>query len=144
MNKSLKVKIGLNDYQIKKLKRAFKKNEDVNLKFSNKQLQEDTYEIAVNVGQIKKIMSAIKSKNKRGVVLKLSNKQIGGFLPLLLASLPSLATVLGAAGTGAASGAAAWGTKKALDAISGDGLIPIGSQRGRGNKHFFKKKKTNF
>ena len=132
MNKSVKIKIGLNDYQISKLKRAFKKNEPVSLKFSNKQLQEDTYEVNVSVQQMKRLISAMKSKAKRGIILKLTNKQVGGFLPALMPLLPTLIS-------GVLSGAAGYGTTKALDAITGNGLYRLG-QTGKG----VKKKNKNF
>ena len=128
-SKLVKIKIGLNDYQISKLKRAFKKGEDVSLKFSNKQLQEDTYEVNVTIPQMKRLISAMKSKAKRGIILKLSSTQVGGFLPFILPTLM----------TGVLSGAAGYGTTKALDAITGNGLYRLG-QTGKG----VKKKNKNF
>ena len=79
-----------------------------------------------------------------GADLKLSKTQIaamkkdGGIIPLL-AAIPGLIaaaapTVLGALGTGALSGAAGYGVKKALEAASGKGLRLGPPRRGAGMK----------
>jgi len=102
-----KVGVYLSEGQQNKLKNAYKNGEEVSLQI--KKEMPANYTMNLTKTQIKHI-----NDNKRITISKTQLKQNGGILPFLI-------PLLGALATGVASGAAGWGTKKALDKISGSG-----------------------
>ena len=119
--------------QLSKLKSAKKNSKAVAIRFSNSQIFKDSgHEIEVSPEQYKKLLSASKSKAKRGCVLSFSVNQVqsGGFLNLLL---------------GALAGPLISGISNAIQGkrFFGDGIVPLGGglvplggsrQRGSGKK----------
>ena len=95
-------KVYLSDGQQNKLKSAFQKGEKVSLQIDK--TKAPNFKMRLTETQINQIKN-----NKR---ITVSKTQLGGVLPFLI-------PLLGALATGVASGAAGWGTKKALDKISG-------------------------
>ena len=131
---SIKVKLDLSKQQLSKLKSANKKNnKSASIRFSNEQIfKESGHEIEISPEQYKKLLSASKSKSKRGCVLSFSASQVqsGGFLPMLLSAL---------------AGPLISGISNAIQGkrFFGDGLVPLGNgliplggsrQRGSGKK----------
>lgn len=108
MSNYIKSKIYLSEGQISKFKSALKNDKDVTLQIDL--TKSPNYDIYLTKTQIDKI-----TKGKRITLSKTQLKKNGGFLPFLIPILASLAT-------GALSGTAAWGAKKALDKISGSGF----------------------
>jgi hypothetical protein len=120
---SVKVKLTFNPVQIKKMKRAMKKNEGVNIRLSKNQLlTTNGVDTVVSHQTYKKIVSAHKAG--RGFVLKLDNKMVGGVLPALIALLSALGPALA---TGVATAGASFATKKVLDSVFPD------KQEGKGD-----------
>ncbi len=118
--------------QLSKLKSAKKNNKSASIRFSNEQIfKESGHEIEISPEQYKRLLSASKSKNKRGCVLSFSASQVqsGGFLPMLLSAL---------------AGPLISGISNAIQGkrFFGDGLVPFGGgliplggkQRGSGKK----------
>ena len=119
--------------QLSKLKSAKKNNKSASIRFSNEQIfKESGHEIEISPEQYKKLLSASKSKSKRGCVLSFSASQVqsGGFLPMLLSAL---------------AGPLISGISNAIQGkrFFGDGLVPLGNglvplggsrQRGSGKK----------
>ena len=130
---SIKVKLDMSKQQLSKLKSAKKNNKAVAIRFSNNQIfKESGHEIEVSPEQYKKLLSASKSKAKRGCVLSFTQSQVqsGGFLPMILSAL---------------AGPLISGISNAIQGkrFFGDGLVPLGSglvplggsrQRGSGKK----------
>jgi hypothetical protein len=135
---SIKVKLDMSKQQLSKLKSAKKNSKAVSIRFSNSQIfKESGHEIEVSPEQYKKLLSASKSKAKRGCVLSFSASQVqsGGFLGLLASLLPTLI-----------SGVSNIANHKNF--FTGDGLVPFGGgivplggsrQRGSGKKSTKKK-----
>ena len=100
------VKIYLSENQQDKIKNAFKNGQEVTLQIKH---QPPNYTLKLTKTQINRI------NNGKRITLSVNQvKQHGGFLPFLM-------PLLGALATGVASGAAGWGTRKALNKISGSG-----------------------
>ena len=130
---SIKVKLDMSKQQLSKLKSAKKNSKAVAIRFSNSQIfKESGHEIEVSPEQYKKLLSASKSKAKRGCVLSFTQSQVqsGGFLGLLASLLPTLI-----------SGVSNLANHKNF--FTGDGLVPLGGglvplggsrQRGSGKK----------
>jgi hypothetical protein len=130
---SIKVKMDMSKQQLAKLRSAKKNNKSASIRFSNEQIfKESGHEIEISQEQYKKLLSASKSKNKRGCVLSFSASQVqsGGFLPMLLSAL---------------AGPLISGISNAIQGkrFFGDGLVPLGNgliplggsrQRGSGKK----------
>jgi hypothetical protein len=111
---SVKVKLGMSKQQLAKLRSAKKNNRAVSIRFSNDQIfSQSGVEVEVSPEQYKKLLSASKSKAKRGATISFSASQVqsGGFLPMLLGALagPLLGSLIG-----------------------GNGIVPLGNQRGKG------------
>ena len=121
--KDVKIMLGLTEQQIKKLKASHKKGKDVSLRLSHNQLKDNSYEVQLTYEQYKKVVSALKSKD-RGVSLKFSHKQVGGFLGTL-ASLVGPYLVNGLVN---ASQGKNFFTGKGL-VQPGNGMVPIGRQK---------------
>jgi hypothetical protein len=130
---SIKVKLDMSKQQLSKLKSAKKNSKAVAIRFSNSQIfKESGHEIEVSPEQYKKLLSASRSKAKRGCVLSFSASQVqsGGFLPMLLSALAGPLI----------SGISNLANHKNF--FSGDGLVPFGgglvplgsTQRGTGKK----------
>ncbi|GFU20151.1 uncharacterized protein TNCV_2557411 [Trichonephila clavipes] len=100
--------------QIAKLKSAYRKGEEVSLQIDK--TKTPNYDMHLTPTQITQI-----GKGKRITISKTQLKKTGGFLPFLAPFLPALIAGAKALALGAASGAAGWGAKKALDKISGSG-----------------------
>ena len=139
----VQINISLSKSHEAKVKAAKKKGIPVILRVSHQQLVNGgPHKIDLSQEQFKKVSSAIRSKNKRGVQLTLSNQQVGGLFPLLALAMPAIIAGSKAAALGAAGAAGA----AAVDAIAGkgmrplgsgmrplgSGLVPLGSKRGRG------------
>jgi hypothetical protein len=130
---SIKVKMDMSKQQLAKLRSAKKNNKSASIRFSNEQIfKESGHEIEISPEQYKKLLSASKSKAKRGCVLSFSASQVqsGGFLGLLASLLPTLI-----------SGVSNIANHKNF--FTGDGLVPLGNglvplggsrQRGSGKK----------
>jgi hypothetical protein len=130
---SIKVKMDMSKQQLSKLKSAKKNNKPASIRFSNEQIfKESGHEIEISPEQYKKLLSASKSKSKRGCVLSFSASQVqsGGFLPMILSAL---------------AGPLISGISNAIQGkrFFGDGLVPLGGglvplggsrQRGSGKK----------
>ena len=85
---SVKVKILFTKNQASKLKSAHKNGKSVAIRLSNEQLfHSKGVDVSVSQDIYKKMLSASKSKGKRGIQVVLNHNMIGGFLPLLLAAL---------------------------------------------------------
>lgn len=134
---SLKVKIGLNENQLRKINSAYKKKGDVAIILKNDQLLLDKggVEIDVKPEQYKKILSAKNSKAKRGLKINLSSdlkhNQAGGFIFSMVGLISAITSAAVASAPAVAAGSAtavgAYTTKKALEAIGGEGLTLPGS-----------------
>jgi len=116
--------------QLSKLKSAKKNNKSASIRFSNEQIfKESGHEIEISPEQYKKLLSASKSKAKRGCVLSFSASQVqsGGFLPMILSALagPLISGI-----SNAIQGKRFFG-----DGIVplGNGLVPLGGSRQRGS-----------
>ena len=83
----VKIKLNLTPLQLSKLKSGHKNNRNVSIRVSHSQLVSGSHEVIVSQVQLKKIMSAMKSKSQRGVQLEFTPVQLGGFLPLILGAL---------------------------------------------------------
>jgi len=120
---SVKVKLGMSKQQLAKLRSAKKNNRAVSIRFSNDQIfSQNGVEVEESPEQYKKLLSASKSKAKRGATLSFSASQVqsGGFLPMLLGALaPTLISGI----------ANAVGGK---NFFTGEGIVPLGNQRGKG------------
>jgi hypothetical protein len=130
---SIKVKMDMSKQQLAKLRSAKKNNKSASIRFSNEQIfKESGHEIEISPEQYKKLLSASKSKAKRGCVLSFSASQVqsGGFLPMILSAL---------------AGPLISGISNAIQGkrFFGDGLVPLGGglvplggsrQRGSGKK----------
>ncbi|GFX52529.1 uncharacterized protein TNCV_4325451 [Trichonephila clavipes] len=108
--------------QIAKLKSAYRKGEEVSLQIDK--TKTPNYDMHLTPTQITQI-----GKGKRITISKTQLKKTGGFLPFLAPFLPALIAGAKALALGAASGAAGWGAKKALDKISGSGCKKIPLER---------------
>ncbi|GFV34667.1 uncharacterized protein TNCV_1449711 [Trichonephila clavipes] len=111
MSNYVKTKIHLSDHQIAKLKSAYRKGEEVSSQIDK--TKTPNYDMHLTPTQI--------GKGKRITLSKTQLKKTGDFLPFLAPFLPALIAGAKALALGAASGAASWGAKKALDKISGSG-----------------------
>jgi hypothetical protein len=100
----IETKIDLSEYQIKKIGDALLKNHiPVRIRLSYKQIAgKGGYEIRIYNAQKQKLDES--KKLKKGLVLELNHERIktGGFLPALIAAIPSIIEILG--GLGAAAG----------------------------------------
>ena len=86
-------KVTLSDYQIDKLKTAYKQRGTVNIRFRYEQLLKGTHYILLTEDQMK-LLTKAKAKRK-GITLDISYEQLqqnhsGGFLPLVFAGLGAL------------------------------------------------------
>ena len=110
-----KVKVLFTEGQIKKMKTAHNKGRVVSLRLANEQLFHDKgVDVEVSDVQHKKMMSAKKSKAKRGYTLELSPTQIGGFLQFLIPFLPAIGEALLTGAAGAAGAEAVTAISKAI------------------------------
>jgi hypothetical protein len=128
---SIKVKMDMSKQQLSKLKSAKKNNKSASIRFSNEQIfKESGHEIEISPEQYKKLLSASKSKSKRGCVLSFSASQVqsGGFLPMLLSALagPLISGI-----SNAIQGKRFFGD--GLVPLGGGGLVPLGGSRQRGS-----------
>lgn len=127
----VQINISLSKSHEAKVKAAKKKGNPVVIRVSHQQLVNGgPHKIDLSPEQFKKVSSAIRSKNKRGVQLTLSNQQIGGLFPLLALAMPAIIAGSKAAALGAA-GAAGAATVDAIvgkgHCMEGDGMRPLGS-----------------
>ena len=114
-----KVQVKFTAGQAKKLKTGHKKGNSVSVRLTNDQLfHPEGVHVEVSEAQHKKMVSAKKSKGKRGYTLVLSPTQIGGFLNFLIPLLPAIGEALL---TGAAATAASEGVSAISRAIQGKG-----------------------
>lgn len=113
---SVKVKILLTKPQAAKLKSGHKNSKSVSIRLSNDQLfNESGVDVELSQEQYKRVLSASKSKAKRGVQLEFSPNQVGGFLPMLLGALaPTLISGIANAVAG-------------KNFFTGEGMAPLGS-----------------
>lgn len=116
MSSYIKTKVHLSDHQIAKLRSAYQKGEEVSLQIDK--TKAPNYDIHLTPTQINQI-----GKGKRITISKTQLKKTGGFLPFLAPFIPALIAGAKALALGAASGAAGWGAKKALDKMSGSGCV---------------------
>ena len=128
------VELPLTDSQIYKLGYAIQNHLPVNLKISTIK-QGQSIPLLLTQRQINSIQK--KSATRNGFMLKLSSTQIskmkkqGGFLPAIIAALPTIGsfllnTALPALASGALSGAAGLAVNEIGKKIRGEGLYPIG------------------
>ena len=118
---TIQIKINLTQHQISKLKHAQKNKKSVTLRFAHQQLTlMGKHTINITPTQYKKVLSAQKSKARRGVQLTFSAGQIGGFLSALLAAVAP--TVV--------KGIINLTQKKNF--FAGDGMRPTKKKRGNG------------
>lgn len=95
MNTNVKVKLDFTEDQAAKLRRAHKANRPVSIRLAHHQLfSNNGVDVELTHEKYKKVLSAYKSKNQRGVQITFESHQIGGFLPFLI---PLLATLGGVA-----------------------------------------------
>ena len=95
MNTNVKVKLDFTPDQAAKLRRAHKANRPVSIRLAHHQLfSNNGVDVELTHEKYKKVLSAYKSKNQRGVQITFESHQVGGFLPFLL---PLLATLGGIA-----------------------------------------------
>lgn len=114
-----KIQVKFTPGQAKKLKTGHKKGNSVSVRLTNEQLfHPEGVHVEVSEVQHKKMLSAKKSKGKRGYTLVLSPTQIGGFLQFLIPFLPAIGEALL---TGAAATAASEGVSAISRAIQGKG-----------------------
>ena len=113
---SVKVKLLLTKPQSLKLKSAHKKGVSTSIRLANDQLFNDAgVDVELSEQQFKKVLSASKSKAKRGVQLEFSPNQVGGLLPMLLGALaPTLISGIANAVAG-------------KNFFTGEGMQPMGS-----------------
>lgn len=110
-----KVQIKFTAGQSKKLKAGHKKGNSVSVRLTNDQLfHPEGIHVEVSQEQHKKMVSAKKSKGKRGYTLVLSPTQIGGFLQFLIPFLPAIAEGLLTGAAGAAGAEAVTAISKAI------------------------------
>lgn len=107
--------IYLSEGQVKKIKSAINKNESVNLRIDGSK-QPNT-----------KLPFIPKMNGNKIILNKIQCKQVGGFLPLLLAAAPVIAKAIGV-------GAAGYLGNKAMQKITGNGLKIPGKTMGNGLK----------
>lgn len=123
-----KVKVLFTEGQVKKMKTAHNKGRVVTLRLANAQLFHDKgVDVEVSDVQHKKMLSAKKSKAKRGYTIELSPVQIGGFLQFLIPFLPAIGEALLSGAAGAAGAEAVTAISKA---IQGKGHCSGGSVGG--------------
>ncbi len=127
---SIKVHMDMSKQQLAKLRSAKKNNKSASIRFSNEQIfKESGHEIEISPEQYKRLLSASKSKSKRGCVLSFSASQVqsGGFLPMLLSALagPLISGI-----SNAIQGKRFFGD--GLVPLR-NGLIPLGGSRQRGS-----------
>jgi len=123
-----KVQVKFTAGQAKKLKAGHKKGNSVSVRLTNDQLfHPEGVHVEVSEAQHKKMVSAKKSKGKRGYTLVLSPTQIGGFLQFLIPLLPALGEALL---TGAAGAAGAEAVSAISKAIQGKGHCCSGGSVG--------------
>ena len=103
----IRKRVYLSDAQKSKLKTALLNQQNVTLRINR--YATPNYEMFLTPTQIVRI-----GNDKQISVSKNQLIKNGGFLPFLLPLLAAL-------GTGVASGAAGWGTKKILDKVAGSG-----------------------
>ena len=117
-----KVPIKFSQTQAKKINNAHKKGNSVSVRLTNDQLfHSEGVDVAVSEVKHKKMVSAKKSKGKRGYTLVLSPTQIGGFIQFLLPFLPALGEALLTGAAGAAGAEAVSATSKAIQGGKGQG-----------------------
>jgi len=110
-----KVQVKFTAGQAKKLKAGHKKGNSVSVRLTNNQLfHPEGVHVEVSEAQHKKMVSAKKSKGKRGYTLVLSPTQIGGFLQFLIPFLPALGEALLTGAAGAAGAEAVTAISKAI------------------------------
>lgn len=121
---SVKVKLMLTKPQASKLKSAHKKGVSTSIRLSNDQLFNDAgVDVELSQEQYKKVLSASRSKAKRGVQLEFSPNQVGGFLPMLLGALaPTLISGIANAVQGKN-----FFTGEGMAPLGGSGMKPLGS-----------------
>lgn len=123
-----KIKVYLSDGQISKLKSAVQKCEEVTLQIN--QSKPPNYDIFLTKTQINQI-----NNGKRITISKTQLKKKGGFLPFLAPLLPAILAGTKALATGAATALGAYGTKKAIEKLSGKGIYhPFETKKGLGCK----------
>ena len=123
-----KVQVKFTAGQAKKLKTGHKKGNSVSVRLTNEQLfHPEGVHVEVSEAQHKKMVSAKKSKGKRGYTLVSSPTQIGGFLQFLIPFLPAIGEALL---TGAAATAASEGVSAISRAIQGKGHCCSGGSVG--------------
>jgi hypothetical protein len=84
MNTNVKVKLDFTPEQAAKLRRAHKANRPVSIRLAHHQLfSNNGTDVELTHEKYKKVLSAYKSKNQRGVQITFESHQIGGFLFLL-------------------------------------------------------------
>ena len=125
-------KIKLTDYQTKQMANAIKKDMPIKFKLKHSDLSGSSGVPLLltnrQLGRINKARNAGK-----GLMLNLSKAQIvamrkdGGIIPILAALAPFAVAAL----TSAVGAAAAFGTTKALEAVTGEGRGKIKSRRSR-------------
>ena len=136
---TIQIKINLTQHQISKLKHAQKNKKSVTLRFAHQQLTlMGKHTINITPTQYKKVLSAQKSKARRGVQLTFSAGQIGGFLGALLAAVaPTLikgvANLVQKKNFFAGDGMCCQTKKKrgAKQSLQGNGLFLPGARRER-------------
>jgi len=110
-----KVQVKFTAGQAKKLKTGHKKGNSVSVRLTNEQLfHPEGVHVEVSEAQHKKMVSAKKSKGKRGYTLVLSPTQIGGFLQFLIPFLPAIGEALLTGAAGAAGAEAVTAISKAI------------------------------
>lgn len=90
------MELNLNDNQLKKVSSAYKKKVGVTIQLKNEQIGNGNNKFILNQRQINKLNKA--KNNGTGIRLELKYDQIksGGFLPLLLAGIGALGSLIGA------------------------------------------------
>jgi hypothetical protein len=112
MSNYIKTRVYLSEGQVNKIKAAFKKKEEVSLQIDRS--KSPNHDLHLTKTQKEQIL-----KGKRITLSKTQLEKTGGFLPFL-------APLLGLLATGAATGAASWGTQKLLNKATGSGCDETG------------------
>jgi hypothetical protein len=95
MNTNVKVKLDFTKEQAAKLRRAHKANRPVSIRLAHHQLfSNNGVDVELTHEKYRRVISAYKSKNQRGVQITFESHQVGGILPFLI---PLLATLGGVA-----------------------------------------------